>query len=127
MVARAAQLGEMGDVDAALECTQQAESIGRQHETLHKQLTEPDRTMTVCEICGVFINSTDNEQRRLVSTQCRAYGQHVCCYGETVPAGKQQMTASKRCLPGGASVKGCNPARLLRCLLLHFWTCGCTW
>jgi hypothetical protein len=67
MVARAAQLGEEGDVDGALEATKQADAIGRQHDTLYKQLTEPERTMTVCEICGVFINSTDNEQRRLVS------------------------------------------------------------
>lgn len=67
LVARAAELGEMGDVDAALEVTKQAEAVGRQHDTLYKQLTEPERTMTVCDICGVFINSTDNEQRRLVS------------------------------------------------------------
>jgi hypothetical protein len=67
MVARAAQLGENGDVDGALEATKQADAIARQHDTLYKQLTEPERTMTVCEICGVFINSTDNDQRRLVS------------------------------------------------------------
>jgi hypothetical protein len=67
MVARAAQLGEEGDVDGAIAVTQQAENLGKQHEVLHKQLTEPERTMTVCDICGVFINSTDNEQRRLVS------------------------------------------------------------
>lgn len=67
MVARAAQLGEMGDVDGAMEATSQADLLGQQHEKLYKQLTEPERTMTVCDICGVFINSTDNEQRRLVS------------------------------------------------------------
>eukprot|EP00882_Tetradesmus_deserticola_P004231 GHRQ01004468.1.p1 GENE.GHRQ01004468.1~~GHRQ01004468.1.p1 ORF type:complete len:233 (+),score=91.28 GHRQ01004468.1:236-934(+) len=67
LVARAAQLGEEGDVDGALEVTKQAEAVGRQHDTLYKQLTEPERTMTVCDICGVFINSTDNDQRRLVS------------------------------------------------------------
>lgn len=67
LVARAAQLGEMGDVDSALEVTKQADALAQQHQTLYKQLTEPERTMTVCEICGVFINSTDNEQRRLVS------------------------------------------------------------
>eukprot|EP00878_Enallax_costatus_P017931 GHUV01018856.1.p1 GENE.GHUV01018856.1~~GHUV01018856.1.p1 ORF type:complete len:371 (+),score=85.32 GHUV01018856.1:301-1413(+) len=65
MVARAAHLGEMGDIDGAMECTKQADILGQQHATLHKQLTEPERTMTVCDICGVFINSTDNEQRRL--------------------------------------------------------------
>ncbi len=67
MVARAAQLGEEGDVDGAMAMTKQAENLGKQYEVLHKQLTEPERTMTVCDICGVFINSTDNEQRRLVS------------------------------------------------------------
>jgi hypothetical protein len=67
LVARAGQLGEEGDVDGAMAATQQAESLGKQHETLYKQLTEPERTMTVCDICGVFINSTDNEQRRMVS------------------------------------------------------------
>lgn len=67
MVARAAQLGEEGDVDGAMAVTQQAENLGMQHENLYKQLTEPERTMTVCDICGVFINSTDNEQRRMVS------------------------------------------------------------
>lgn len=67
MVARAAQLGEMGDVDGAMEATNQADVLAQQHDKLFKQLTEPERTMTVCDICGVFINSTDNEQRRLVS------------------------------------------------------------
>lgn len=67
LVARAGQLGEEGDVDGAMAATQQADTLGKQHETLYKQLTEPERTMTVCDICGVFINSTDNEQRRMVS------------------------------------------------------------
>jgi hypothetical protein len=81
MVARAAQLGEEGDVDGALEATKQAEAIGRQHEALYKQLTEPERTMTVCEICGVFINSTDNEQRRLVSgAGWRWFGTVLVCW-----------------------------------------------
>jgi hypothetical protein len=81
MVARAAQLGEEGDVDGAIAVTQQAENLGKQHETLYKQLTEPERTMTVCDICGVFINSTDNEQRRLVSgweQGCCAQRSHGC-------------------------------------------------
>lgn len=60
-------LGEEGDVDGSMAMAQQAENYKRSHENLHRQLTQPDRTMTVCDICGVFINSTDNEQRRLVS------------------------------------------------------------
>lgn len=67
-MARAAQLGESGDVDGALAATNSADNLGKQHDSLYKQLTEPERTMTVCDICGVFINSTDNEQRRLVSS-----------------------------------------------------------
>jgi hypothetical protein len=67
LVAQAAALGEAGDVDGALAATQQAEAVGKQHDTLQKTLSEPERTMTVCDICGVFINSTDNDQRRLVS------------------------------------------------------------
>ena len=65
--ARAETLGESGDVDNALVMTNQADNYKRQYEMLHKTLTQPDRTMTVCDVCGVFINSTDNEQRRLVS------------------------------------------------------------
>ena len=47
-------------------CVQQAEAFQAQHDALQKQLTQPERIMTVCEVCGVFINSTDNEQRRQV-------------------------------------------------------------
>lgn len=54
-------------MDASMALTQQADTLGKQHEVLYKQLTEPERTMAVCDICGVFINSTDNEQRRMVS------------------------------------------------------------
>lgn len=63
---RSEKAGEEGDVDASLSLTQQAEAYKRQAESLRRTLTMPERTMEVCEICGVFINSTDNEQRRLV-------------------------------------------------------------
>lgn len=45
---------------------QQAEAFNKQHEELHKQFTTPERTMSVCDVCGVFINSTDNDQRKAV-------------------------------------------------------------
>lgn len=45
---------------------QQAEAFSRQHEALYKQFQTPERTMSVCDVCGVFINSTDNDQRRAV-------------------------------------------------------------
>lgn len=64
-------------MDGAIAVTQQADNLGKQHENLYKQLTEPERTMTVCDICGVFINSTDNEQRRLVSG-CWLWGLRMC-------------------------------------------------
>lgn len=36
-------------------------------QTLLRTLTTPERTMEVCDVCGIFINSSDNEQRRMVS------------------------------------------------------------
>ena len=63
---RSSQLAEQGDVDGSMVCVQQAEAFQAQHDALQKQLTQPERIMTVCEVCGVFINSTDNEQRRQV-------------------------------------------------------------
>mmetsp|Transcript_40314 Transcript_40314/g.95794 ORF Transcript_40314/g.95794 Transcript_40314/m.95794 type:complete len:322 (+) Transcript_40314:134-1099(+) len=61
---KAEKLGEEGDVDGAQVFSQQAESLAKQKETQYRQLTQPERTMSVCEVCGVFINSTDNEARR---------------------------------------------------------------
>ncbi|GMH39114.1 hypothetical protein BSKO_07012 [Bryopsis sp. KO-2023] len=62
------QLGEEGDVDGSMMFAQQVESLKQQHDSLKKTFTQPERTMTVCEVCGVFINSTDNEQRRKASS-----------------------------------------------------------
>ncbi|KAA6423541.1 MAG: LUC7 N terminus domain-containing protein [Trebouxia sp. A1-2] len=61
---RSQAMAEAGDVDGSMVCAQQAETYKKQHDTLHTQLTAPERVMTVCEVCGVFINSTDNDQRR---------------------------------------------------------------
>jgi hypothetical protein len=60
------KLAEEGDVDGSILFATQAEGFKRQWDQLHVQFTQPERTMTVCDICGVFINSTDNEQRRKV-------------------------------------------------------------
>lgn len=65
-MSRSQAMAEAGDVDGSLVCAQQAETYKKQHETLQTQLTAPERVMTVCEVCGVFINSTDNDQRRQV-------------------------------------------------------------
>lgn len=58
------KLAEAGEIDASFAAAQQAEEFKKQHESLLKSLSAPDRSMTVCDVCGVFINSTDNEQRR---------------------------------------------------------------
>eukprot|EP00884_Botryococcus_braunii_P012728 jgi/Botrbrau1/21456/Bobra.0216s0064.1 len=54
---------EEGDVDGAMLFAKQAEAFSTQHETLHKQLTTPDRVMTVCEVCGVFINLVETDRK----------------------------------------------------------------
>ncbi len=59
-------LAEQGDVDGSMAAAAAAEDLQKQHDTLYKELTTNDRFMTVCEVCGVFINATDNEQRRKV-------------------------------------------------------------
>ena len=60
------KLAEEADVDGSQLFAQQAEAFARQHEALLKQFQQPERTMSVCDVCGVFINSTDNDQRRAV-------------------------------------------------------------
>jgi RNA-binding protein Luc7-like 2 len=64
------ELGEQGDVDGSMALAQQADVLKRQHETLVKNATAPERSMSVCDICGIFISSTDNEARRQVSLFC---------------------------------------------------------
>lgn len=73
-LAKSQALGEEGDVDQALMLSQQAEAYKKQHEELYKRLSTPDRIMTVCEICGVFINSTDNDARKLVRAASESGG-----------------------------------------------------
>lgn len=55
-----------------MEFAEQAEKLKKQHDELHTQYTTPERTMAVCEVCGVFINSTDNDQRKAVGLACNA-------------------------------------------------------
>lgn len=61
-----ALMAEQGNVDGSMAAATAAEDIQKQYDALYKELTANDRFMTVCEVCGVFINSTDNEQRRQV-------------------------------------------------------------
>ena len=76
---RSQAMAEAGDVDGSMVCAQQAETYKKQHDTLQTQLTAPERVMTVCEVCGVFINSTDNDQRRQVRkmTEVSAAERHL--------------------------------------------------
>jgi RNA-binding protein Luc7-like 2 len=66
---RSEVLAEEGDVDGSILFANTADGFKTQWEQLHASFTQPERTMTVCDVCGVFINSTDNEQRRRVSKQ----------------------------------------------------------
>ena len=60
------KLAEDGDVDGSMAKVAGAEALQQKWKELLDSYTQPDRTMSVCEICGVFVQSTDNEQRRLV-------------------------------------------------------------
>jgi ATP/maltotriose-dependent transcriptional regulator MalT len=66
MIERSEALAMEGDADGSLAMTEAAERFKAQHDELHTQLVTPERTKSVCEVCGVFVNSTDNEQRRQV-------------------------------------------------------------
>jgi hypothetical protein len=94
------RLGEEGDVDGSMMAAQQADAMKQQHEALQRSLTQPERTMTVCEICGVFINSTDNDQRKAVS------------------AARGDVS---RAPPGGG--EACVLRMLLRCLMHRLLCC----
>jgi hypothetical protein len=61
---KSGKLGEEGDVDGAMMLTQQADAYKKQYEEMYKRLSTPDRTMTVCEVCGVFINSADVDDKK---------------------------------------------------------------
>jgi RNA-binding protein Luc7-like 2 len=63
---RAEILAMDGDADGSIAMTEAAEKFREDHDKLYNELVMPERTKSVCEVCGVFINSTDNEQRRLV-------------------------------------------------------------
>eukprot|EP00747_Dinoflagellata_sp_TGD_P158967 gnl/TRDRNA2_/TRDRNA2_177860_c0_seq6.p1 gnl/TRDRNA2_/TRDRNA2_177860_c0~~gnl/TRDRNA2_/TRDRNA2_177860_c0_seq6.p1 ORF type:complete len:277 (-),score=1.95 gnl/TRDRNA2_/TRDRNA2_177860_c0_seq6:1267-2097(-) len=57
--------GELSEVERSLQSAREAEVINIEKENLEQRLKFPSgRIMFVCEICGVFINSTDNEARR---------------------------------------------------------------
>ena len=48
--------------------TEKAAKYKEEHDTLRLELVTPERIKAVCEVCGVFTNSNDNEQRKEVRT-----------------------------------------------------------
>ena len=60
---RAEALGEAGDVDGAQDAVAKVEALTAGKEAMEKRLA-PEKTMSVCPVSGVFMSSTDNEQRR---------------------------------------------------------------
>lgn len=64
LVESSEKMAEEGDVDASMALAQQADALKVEHDKMLATMTAPERIMSVCEVCGVFINSTDNDQRR---------------------------------------------------------------
>lgn len=60
------KLAENGDIDESLALAKQLELTREEYVAAFKKATERDRTMTVCDVCGVFMTSTDSEARREV-------------------------------------------------------------
>merc|ERR1711904_739341 len=59
------RLGEIGKVDQSLQNAQESDKVRLDREALEQRFKYPTaRIMFVCDVCGVFINSTDNEARR---------------------------------------------------------------
>merc|ERR1712193_165749 len=57
--------GEQGQINLALQAAQEADKVKLEKENLEQRFKFPSgRIMFVCEVCGVFINNTDNEARR---------------------------------------------------------------
>ena len=109
---RSEAMAEAGDVDGSMVCAQQAETYKKQHETLHTSLTAPERVMTVCEVCGVFINSTDNDQRRQVRKPMSEVSAEQRYLQASFPS-----PASARCLKRRPSIGGClhDPRVICEC------------
>ena len=90
---RAEVLAMEGDADGSIAMTEAADKFNEEHTKLLNELTMPERTKSVCEVCGVFINSTDNEQRRLVrihrtalsKCHCVLHGCSVLPHGPCAP------------------------------------------
>jgi len=56
--------GEAGDVLAALDAAGAGAELRAAAARSRQQLTHPERVLSVCDVCGIFVSSTDNEARR---------------------------------------------------------------
>lgn len=61
---RSEKLAEEGDVDASMAAVAQAERLRKDAEGLIARYSRPDRQLEVCEVCGLFMQSTDSEARK---------------------------------------------------------------
>ncbi|KAI7842576.1 hypothetical protein COHA_003812, partial [Chlorella ohadii] len=61
---RSEKLAEEGDVDASMAAVAQAERLRKDAEGLVARYSRPDRQLEVCEVCGLFMQSTDSEARK---------------------------------------------------------------
>jgi hypothetical protein len=73
-----------GDADGSLAMNEAASKFKEDHDKLRLDLITPERTKSVCEVCGVFINSTDSEQRlqvcnHLLIPQCASSRCSILC------------------------------------------------
>jgi hypothetical protein len=65
LVASSQELGEKGEVEKSLKAAHDAYEVKLKREISEQRFKYPvGRIMFVCDVCGVFINSTDNEARR---------------------------------------------------------------
>ena len=65
-IERSEALATEGDADGSIAMNEAAMALREEHDKLRHDLITPERTKSVCEVCGVFVNSNDTEQRREV-------------------------------------------------------------
>merc|ERR1712100_1010324 len=59
------EFGDRGEIEKSLYAAIEGEKIKTERENLEQRFKYPNgRIMFVCEVCGVFINSTDSDARR---------------------------------------------------------------
>ncbi|KAG1656014.1 hypothetical protein FOA52_005642 [Chlamydomonas sp. UWO 241] len=61
---RSGELGEAGDVDTAMAASGEADMYKKQHAELFRKVSAPERSLSVCEVCGVFISAMDADESK---------------------------------------------------------------